>query len=100
MKVSSASTSVTTPSLQRQTPVASALPPGSGAVAISPSKVRDAAGVGEDDRVAGAAHEPAASSAAIRSNASVWASTCSAVVAGEISAIMWNGVNRIPSLSM
>ena len=40
------------------------------------------------------------SSAAIRPNAAVWASTCSAVVAGEIRAIMWNGVKRIPSLSM
>jgi hypothetical protein len=35
-KVSSASTSVTVPSVQRQTPVASSAPPGSGAVAISP----------------------------------------------------------------
>ncbi len=40
------------------------------------------------------------SSAAIRPNAAVWASTCSAVVAGDIRAIMWKGVKRIPSLSM
>jgi hypothetical protein len=39
-----------------------------------------------------------ASSATISENAAVWQSTSASVVSGDMSAMLWNGVSRMPRL--